>query len=264
MMKALSIVTPTLNCGATFEATLLALAPMIREGAEHIVVDSGSDDGTVQMAEESGATVLTYPKGNMYAAINVGIQASRGDFLTYINGDDIIYADAIAEMMSLARDDVDFVYGNIDYIDEAGRFLFYWRSPISSLLPCATRCYGGLYQQGTIFRRSVLDRLAGFDSDKYKYCADTDFFLRAISMEMKFQKYSRKSVGAFRLSPGQFSQSRAGEMAVEGRLIRDRFWEGKSGLNRSLARIIAFAVRNSINVDSRLIRSIRGRGLDRR
>jgi len=49
-MKKLTIITPTLNCAATFEATLLSIRPLVQAGAEHIVVDSGSTDGTVVLA----------------------------------------------------------------------------------------------------------------------------------------------------------------------------------------------------------------------
>ena len=262
-VKQLSIITPTWNSAATLPATLASIRPLFEAGAEHIVVDSGSEDGTQELAETAGSRVLYCPPGSMYAAINEGLKAAKGEWLTYINSDDILYADAVAEMLNRVLPDSDFIYGNIDYIDEVNRFLFYWRCPASRFLKLATSCYGGLFQQGTLFRRTVLESLEGFD-ENYKYCADTDFFLRALDGGFRFQKYTSKSVGAFRLLPTQFSQTRGKEMAAEGRLIRDRYWKGKSVLGRTVSRGCAFGLRNFYNVDSRIVRSLKSRGLDKR
>lgn len=262
-MKNLTIVTPTLNCGDVFDATLASIKPLLRLGAEHIVVDSGSSDGTVERAEAAGARIISFPKGNMYAAINEGLRAGSREWMTYINGDDLIYADALNEMLKSAGANVDFVYGNIDFIDEVGRFLFYWRCPAPTFLKLATSCYGGIFQQGALFRRTAFLELSGFD-ENYKYCADTDFFLRAQKKGSTFQKYTKKSVGAFRLLPTQFSQTRGTEMATEGRSIRDRYWSDKPIMLREVTKVCAFGLRNLYNLDSRLIRHLKGRRLDKR
>lgn len=73
-MHSLTIVTPTLNSERTIRSTLEALRPLVETGAEHIVVDSGSTDGTAEIAESAGSTVIYHPPGNMYGAINTGMQ----------------------------------------------------------------------------------------------------------------------------------------------------------------------------------------------
>lgn len=262
-MNRLSIITPTLNCGATLQSTLCSIWPLLQVGAEHIVVDSGSTDGTVELARSAGSRILSCPRGNMYAAINVGVRASDRPWLTYLNGDDVVYADALREMLDRFADAGDILYGNIDLIDQYNRFLFYWRSAGPARMRCMLQIYCAVFQQGTLFRREVFDRLNGFDT-QYRFSADYDFFFRASVAGFSFCKYTNRTVGAFRLLPTQLSQSRKPEMAPEGIRNRRQYWSQRSPLVHRLTRCYAFLYRNAINVDSRLMRRYRGLGLDNR
>jgi len=260
----LSIVTPTLNSAQTFRATLESVR-CVRSlvDAEHIVVDSGSTDETESLAKESGAIWLYHPPGNMYAAINAGLAQATGEWLTYINSDDLLYADAVAEMLDSCPNGIDLLYGNLDYIDESGRFLFYWRSASERRLKLNLSQYCAVLQQGVLFHRRVLERLGGFD-ETFRFCGDYDFFLRAACEGFRFRKYRKKSVGAFRLRTSQLSQSRKSEMSTEGPQIRARYWEGKPKFARTLCKMVSFFDRNLRNLDSRMIRALHARGLDKR
>ena len=262
-MDKLSIITPTLNCASTFRSTLNALQPLVSAGAEYIVVDSGSTDGTVEMAEAFGAKVLTYPKGNMYAAINEGMRHASGDWLTYINGDDLLYADAIFDVLKNVVDETDLIYGNIDYIDEAGRFLFPWRSPSTTWIRAFMAFYSPLPQQGTLFRRSVYEAINGFD-ENFRYSADYDFWVRALGSGCCVQKYTERSIAGFRLLTEQLSQSKKGEMAPEGIAIRKRLRGEHSTIRNALMGNWAKLYRVFSNIDSRYIKAARGRNLDNR
>jgi glycosyltransferase involved in cell wall biosynthesis len=258
-----SVITPTLNCRATLPQTLEALRPLREAGAEHIVVDSGSTDGTVALAVAAGATVLSYPKGNMYAAINHGMSASSGRWLTYINGDDILYSDSALVAVSEAEPDCSVVYGDLDYIDEAGRFLFGWRTPRPWALGRGFRAYSPIAQPGTWFRREVYLELAGF-STRYKFSADYDFFSRAHASRHIFKKYCDRSLAAFRLSPGQLSQARRAEMAPEGIAIRAALGSKSNRVARKFNSAFMALYRISTNLDNRALRRLRSRGLDNR
>lgn len=263
-MEKLSIITPTLNCASTMRSTLNSLEPLVLAGADYIVVDSGSTDGTVEMAEAFGAKVLTYPKGNMYAAINEGMRHATGEWLTYINGDDLLYADAIIEMLEGGAADADLIYGNIDYIDEAGRFLFPWRSPSTKWIRSFMAFYSPLPQQGTLFRRSVYEAINGFDESNFRYSADYDFWVRALESECRVQKYTERAVAGFRLLTEQLSQSKKSEMAPEGIAIRKRLRANNSGRTNALLGNWAKLYRVFSNLDSRYIKASRGRDLDKR
>jgi rSAM/selenodomain-associated transferase 2 len=82
----LSIVMPVLNEAAQIEAALAALTPLRARGAEVIVVDGGSSDGTAELARPLTAHVLTAPRGRA-AQMNAGAAASHGDVLLFLHAD---------------------------------------------------------------------------------------------------------------------------------------------------------------------------------
>ena len=88
----LTIVIPTLNEAARLPATLAALGAAGRpdggggDAAEVVVSDGGSQDGTVAMALEAGAQVVTGAPGRG-AQLAAGADAARGDWLLFLHAD---------------------------------------------------------------------------------------------------------------------------------------------------------------------------------
>jgi rSAM/selenodomain-associated transferase 2 len=85
-MMSLSIVMPVLNEAAQIEEALAALAPCRARGAEIIVVDGGSSDGTPELAHDLADRVLDSPRGRA-AQMNAGAAAATGDTLLFLHAD---------------------------------------------------------------------------------------------------------------------------------------------------------------------------------
>jgi rSAM/selenodomain-associated transferase 2 len=82
MTTDLSIIIPTLNAAADLPGTLAAIA----NGAEIIVVDGGSTDGTRAQAASIGARVLTAPRGRG-SQLAAGIAAAHHPWLLLLHAD---------------------------------------------------------------------------------------------------------------------------------------------------------------------------------
>lgn len=261
-MTSLDIVTPTLNSEEYILSTLISLGSCSDRRINHIIVDSYSSDSTVDIAHANGIRVLRYPPGNMYSAINFGLEHGSSDWCAYINSDDLIYLDNVASAISDIEDNVDIVYGNADYIDSIGRFLHYWRAPAPASLGYLLKSRIMPFPQQTmIFRRRVFEELGGF-CNRYRYSADFDFVLRAYLAGYRFKKYHGGPMAAFRLHPGQISANKVTDMRNEG---SDALW---SNLNcrpsRARRALCTFLFLRSINVDSYLIRVLRAKFLKRK
>ena len=88
-MPALSIIVPVLDEASHIEAALRPLAPLRGHGAEVIVVDGGSRDATVRLAEPHADRVLESPRGRA-VQMNAGARAARGDVLLFLHADTVL------------------------------------------------------------------------------------------------------------------------------------------------------------------------------
>jgi len=88
----LSVVVPTLNAEATLEAALAPLANGLAALGEIVIVDGGSSDRTVEIAEKAGARVVrgTRGRGQQLAA---GARAARGEWLLFLHADTSLEVD---------------------------------------------------------------------------------------------------------------------------------------------------------------------------
>jgi rSAM/selenodomain-associated transferase 2 len=85
-MRRLTIILPVLDEAAIIVAALLALKPLRDRGAEIIVADGGSRDGTLQLAAPLADRVTAAPRGRG-ATMNAGAALGSGDALLFLHAD---------------------------------------------------------------------------------------------------------------------------------------------------------------------------------
>ena len=100
----LAIVVPVLNEAATLAARLQALAPLRARGAELLVVDGGSTDGTLAIAQPHADRVLQAPRGRA-SQLNAGAAATHADVLLFLHADTQLPHDADRLIQRALRDD---------------------------------------------------------------------------------------------------------------------------------------------------------------
>jgi glycosyltransferase involved in cell wall biosynthesis len=252
----LGIVVPALNAAATLPDTLRSLAPARHDGADVVLVDGGSTDGTPAIAADYGVRVLHHP-GGLYAALNAGFRSIQTDWCTWINADDLLFCDLLPARIA-AHGTAEIFYGRVDYIDGAGRFMHSWMSAAPHQLLSLYRAgYSPLLQQGTLFARRVFDRLGGFD-ESYRLVGDADFWWRALEAGFSAARTPRPPVAAFRLHPRQLSQQHAAAMRSEHlRMVRQH-----GGPIHSARAFLAAAAWRGRNAASYALRFMRRHQLD--
>lgn len=215
-MYQISYVVPTLNSASTLDMTLLSLRSQKGVDVNIIVVDSGSTDRTLDICKSWDVKVLYAEPGNMYRAINTGLRECDSEWLAYINSDDWLYPNSLAQMIACANTaNSDILYSNCDLTDDCGRFIYSFApAHPKQLRSLFQRVILGFCQQSTIFRKQVYQQLVGFN-ENYHLSADYDFYFRALNYGAVFTYLNSKPVACFRIHPNQLSNTKAREMQIE-------------------------------------------------
>ncbi len=154
----ISIVIPCLNEAAHIRATLTRLQPMRDRGQQLIVVDGGSEDGSLALASPLADKALASPRGRA-RQMNAGMEAADGDILWFLHADTLPPADADLQLAS-ALSTSHHRWGRFD-IQLSGNAMLLrlversmnWRSRITGI---ATG------DQGIFVRTDVLRRIGGY------------------------------------------------------------------------------------------------------
>ena len=183
----ISVVTPTLN-GIRYlhdciESIRNQESPNV--DVEHIVVDGGSSDGTVELARSRGCTVMAGKDDGIFDAINKGSFNSNGVLLGFLGADDILLPGALdAVARHHQRDGRRWLAGGGRWLDGNGRPRGDIVAPPTwiTVPMLASLGWNCISHTATYVHRELFEELGGFDK-RFKYFGDYDFMLRALERE---------------------------------------------------------------------------------
>lgn len=179
-----TIVTPSLNGVDYLRECIQSTRSQRSENVdvEHILVDGGSTDGTVELAASEGCTVLTREEPSVYAAINKGARKASGTLLGTIGCDDIFLPGALdAVVRSYQRTGASWLVGGCRWMDEHGVSRGDVRAPpgwlsVAMHASLGWNCFPNI---STFMHRDLFWALEGFDS-AFLYAGDYDLYARAL------------------------------------------------------------------------------------
>lgn len=178
-MPTFSIVTCTWNSAATLPDTLASVARQTVQDIEHIFVDGGSTDGTLDLiaAYPGNKSVLRDIGGGISRAMNAGIAAASGDYIAHLHSDDYYADDDVLATVAqrFASDGVDWVFGKVQVLKDGALIAPYPMLPFSYRSFAAGRA--SVPHPAAFIRRSVFERVGTFD-ESLKYAMDIDLWLR--------------------------------------------------------------------------------------
>lgn len=179
----ISIVTATYNSAATVADTLECIHRQDHSNIEHIIVDGGSKDETLDIVQRYPhvAKMVSGKDKGIYDAMNKGIGLATGDVIGILNSDDIYTDETVLSLVAKAFADpaVMTVYADLQYVypDDLNRIQRTWNS---GRFKKKNFYYGWMPPHPTFFvRREVYDR-AGLFNLELRSAADYELMLRIL------------------------------------------------------------------------------------
>lgn len=162
--ETVSMVVPVYNGERHLQAALTSLLEQTEPPLEIIVVDDGSTDASAEVAARLGAPiqVVTTAHAGIAPARNVGIRATRGDVVGFLDADDLWTPEALHRLRARLSSDngLDLVFGGVR------QFLSPELAPAEAerlLVPEGLE--PGYLVGGGLIRRRALDRVGAFRED---------------------------------------------------------------------------------------------------
>lgn len=192
MKPLLSVITVCFNAESTVRDCIESVAQGKVPEVEYLIIDGASTDGTLNIIGEYRQVIdrlISEADGGIFDAMNKGLSQARGDFVAFLNADDVYLPGAIPAILEAIRREgnaVDVLYGDWIGVDASGEA--HARQADQRL-----RWRYSLCHQALVARRSIFPAPIGFDLH-YRLCADFDLVLRWQSEGVGFKRLAQPLV----------------------------------------------------------------------
>ena len=188
----MSVLTPSYNQATWLPDNLHSVACQTYPNIEHIVMDGGSTDGSVDILRAAGDTITwrSEPDKGQSDAINKAFAESTGAIIGWINSDDAYFdcrviQDVVAYFVG--HPDVDVVYGHLAQIADDGTII--WMNWVPRFSRRILRITNFIGQPVAFIRRSALSE--PMLDESFHFAMDYELWLRLDREGRVFRRISR-------------------------------------------------------------------------
>jgi glycosyltransferase involved in cell wall biosynthesis len=186
---AVSIILPTFNRLEYLRPAVDSVFSQTFTDWELIVADDGSEAETVAflaaLADRPRARVLRLPHtGNVPAVRNAALQAARGEYIAFLDSDDVWVPEKLALQVASLRAHPERGWSHTAFaaIDESGNLLTgararWWPAAEGWILEKLVRMEVVIAISSVLVTQELLEQLGGFDPEQ-RVCEDYDLWLR--------------------------------------------------------------------------------------
>jgi len=201
MHPKISIITPSFNKASFIEHAINSVLLQGYKNFEHVIVDGGSTDGTVEMLKHYPHLVwISEPDDGQSDAMNKGFKLSLGEIIVYLNADDFFEKNAFAAVVEAFEEGAQFVVGKVRVLkDDGGFFINDPKLTFGEMLRWWEPNAYSYNPTGYFYLREVQDAIGGFNVENH-LAMDLEFLLEA-ALRYQLVKVD-KILGNFRFIRG--------------------------------------------------------------
>lgn len=177
----ISIITINYNDAHGLEKTLESIAPHKTESIEHIIIDGGSTDTSLDVILHHKSQIdfyLSETDKGIYNGMNKGIKKAKGEYLLFINSGDVMKRDVdFSKMLNYLDSGVDILYFDLEFIDPSSNFQLVKR--YTDQLDFKYFCGDTLPHPASFIKRELFEKYGGYRED-LTIVSDWAFYMDAI------------------------------------------------------------------------------------
>lgn len=226
----ISVITPNYNGAKTLRETIQSVLNQGYPALEHIVVDGGSTDGSLEILREYPHILWTSGKdAGHFDAMNKGVARATGELIVILNSDDCFRPGALASVAGAfgQHPEWDASFGDAVYVDGEGDEIYRREEAVYDYN--VLRYWNDYICHQTLFvRKPVYERIGGYKHQDLKYCCDFEFILR-LGREGCVVGHVRAYLVNFRFHAGGLSGDRELEQRMRQETLRIREQYGFPG-----------------------------------
>lgn len=176
-----SIITPSFNQGEFIEDTIRSVLNQSYENIEHIIVDGGSTDNTIEILRKyNGKVIWISEKDNGQSdALNKAVKLATGDIIGWCNADDTYETEIVKDSVNefLKNKNIGMTYSRVNLIGRNGKVIREY--PIEKFVfkKFLLKKPGMIPSQGVFIKKAILKEI-GYFNEKLHYAMDYDLFLK--------------------------------------------------------------------------------------
>jgi glycosyltransferase involved in cell wall biosynthesis len=192
----ISIVTPVFNSNRWIDLCVHSVRHALQgQSYEHVVVDGGSTDGTLEyLKQQQDIRLILGPDKGMYDALNKGMAAARGGILGHLNADEQYDRAGLAHaLQKLEQTGADAVFGPTIMLDEHLNFLYLFNQ-ITVPRPIDADWHMPVQTCSFLFRRQIWER--SHYPAEYRVVGDHVWFRRQMKLGLNLVSI-RRPIGIF-------------------------------------------------------------------
>lgn len=197
----ISVITPSYNQVQFFNECLDSVFEQSHQPIEHIVLDPGSNDGSLNVARYyKHVTLINEPDEGQGDAVAKGITKARGDIIAWVNSDDSYFDNEVFSTIVAAFGEdksSEIVYGNGIFMAADGskiRDVYINKDPSS--LSWRFQQEDGILQPSLFFKKSIVEKI-GLPSKYLEFCMDYEYWIRAMKEGVSFRHINKNFSKAY-------------------------------------------------------------------
>ena len=216
-----SVVTVCLNSEKYLEQTIQSVIGQTYGNIEHIIIDGGSTDGTMDIVRRYRgriACLVSEPDKGIYDAMNKGIALAKGELVGILNSDDYYQPEAVEIIVKefLKDDEAGVFSGELLFLIDGPESKTQWRRRMAGLgTPDQEIVHPAMFVKNEVYQQFKYDL-------RYKIEADVDFVYKLYFNRIKFHACP-DLIATFRV--GGISKSY--RSLIEGFMIRHKYFRWK-------------------------------------